>query len=279
MKTLAVANQKGGTGKSAFVTQFAYYLAAAGLRVLVLDNDHQANTSKALAQSTKPLVSQRTTSQLFLDRYDSIDVAPFVLIAADLGLLKLERQGRVEHNQFAGNFVHFLNAVSPCFDICLIDTNPNPDIRVIASLIGATHVISPIELNQEAVDGITLLLKHEEVGVEKIQRTLNKDLQFVGILPNKVESTPFHKQNFTQLARSGFAKYLIKSDPENSAFAFIPHRSVIAEAQADGCAIWEVKAKDAQGKPTGVIKTAGRDAWRDIKPVFQLIAQRMELAV
>ena len=45
------------------------------------------------------------------------------------------------------------------FDVCVIDTNPNPDIRLIAALASADFVLSPIQLNQEAIDGVRALLQ------------------------------------------------------------------------------------------------------------------------
>lgn len=281
MQTLATANQKGGVGKSAFDTQFAYYCAIIlKLRVLFIDNDHQGNASKALSKSNRVVVSKTTAYDLFKSKVTTIEEGDFVVIPADPQLMDLERNPQ-EHNAYAGNYMAFIESMQDRFDVCIIDTNPNPDIRMTVSFLVANHVISPIELNQEAIDGIYLLLKHKRVGIEKMQATLNKNLNFIGILPNKVESTPFHKTNFTQLALSGYGKYLIRPDSDANAFAYIQLRSVIAEAQADGCPLWEVKVKNKDGaaEPGAGIKTSARETWREIKPFFNLIAQRMNLEV
>lgn len=66
------------------------------------------------------------------------------------------------HNSFATNYQKFLKNVDSLFDVCLIDTNPNPDIRQVASLIVSDYVLSPIQLNQEAIDGIGGLLKRSK---------------------------------------------------------------------------------------------------------------------
>jgi len=285
MKTLVFANQKGGVGKSAIASQLAFYMhCVLKLRVIVIDADHQGNTTRPLTQSGKLTVSATNAATLFRARISQIEDAPFVLIPSSVDLMDLERDSQ-NHNNFANNLNAFMGSIQDKFDVCLIDTNPNPDIRLIAAFAVGTHVLSPIELNQEAIDGINLLLKHKRVGIEKMQKTVNKDLVFLGILPNKVESTPFHKFNFIQLAESGYGQYLVRPDPNKTEFAYINLRSVVAEAQADGCPIWEVKqkgkdglpARDAAGNLTGAIKTAGRDTWREIKPYFQLIVSKMNI--
>ncbi|KLB48412.1 chromosome partitioning protein, partial [Xanthomonas euvesicatoria] len=83
------------------------------------------------------------------------------------------RDGRSE---YATNLLSALTEIAPHFDICLIDTNPNPDIRQLASLVVADYVVSPIQLNQEAIDGIGDLLNHPKLGIRKIKATINKKL-------------------------------------------------------------------------------------------------------
>ena len=141
----------------------------------------------------------------------------------------------------------------------MIDTNPNPDIRLIAALASADFVLSPIQLNQEALDGVTALLNHERVGLRKIKAVLNPRLQFIGLLPTLVEPTPFQKANFVQVIER-YASLMIRIGDGPGQFANIPKRSAIAEAQASGEVLWEMK------------KTAARDAWREIEPSITRIA-------
>lgn len=286
-QTAVFANEKGGTGKSFIEVQYAYYLHSRGLRVICIDLDHQRNTSKPLAGSGLVTVSKHTASSIMRNRTTDIEDAPFVLVQADEGLMELEGEGKAAHNVFATNFSIFIKSLEGKFDVCLCDTNPNPDIRLIAALIAANFVISPIELNQEAIDGIHMLLKHKRVGIERIQATLNPKLNFLGILPNKVEAKPFHEFNFTQLAASGYGKYLITDAKDPKKFAFIQLRSVAAEAQADRCPVWAVKVKGPDGAPlkdkdgveVNTVKTAAREMWREIKPVFEMLAKKMNLEV
>ena len=65
----------------------------------------------------------------------ALPTRPFVLVPSSAGLLGLERQPTL-HNTFGRNFRSFIAAVDLQFDVCVIDTNPNPDIRVIAAQAG-----------------------------------------------------------------------------------------------------------------------------------------------
>lgn len=259
MKTTVLANQKGGVGKSAIAVQFADYLALLrSKRVLVIDFDHQRNTSKAIRTGGLATVSAVTSSMILKNKITTIEHADFVLIAGDGDLIKMEKQA-AEHNAFATNLYTFLASVADQFDFCIIDTNPNPDIRQLAALVVSDFVLSPLQLNQEAIDGIGDLLNHENIGIRKIQATLNKKLQLIGILPNMVEPTPFQRDNFRDLSKA-FAKLLI---PLDNGFAAIKKTTAIPEAQALGLPVWKVG------------KTSAREAWTQMRPIFDKIAQTM----
>ena len=258
MKTLVLCNQKGGVGKSAVATLLVHLLAHRGRRVLAIDLDHQGNFSKPLRLSGRVAVSAFASDALLTDRPPALPDQPFVLVPGGRGLLGLERQPAL-HTPFARNFRTFLAAVDSAFDVCVIDTNPNPDIRVIAALVSADFVLSPMQLNQEAMDGVSGLLNHERVGLRKIKAVLNPKLALIGLLPTMVEPTPFQKANFVQVVQQ-YHPLMIRIGDGPGAFASIPRRSCIAEAQAEGAVLWEMK------------KTAARDAWSEIEPSLARIA-------
>lgn len=265
MKTLVLANQKGGVGKSAVATQLAYYLQKLGQRVLFIDLDHQRNSSVPITQSGRAAVASFTSSQLLSAGGQSLPEGSLVLVAGDDALSALERQAD-KHNDFVNHLNGFLLSQAERFDVCIIDTNPNPDIRYAASLVVGDFVLSPIQLNQEALSGIGALLTHPRYGYRKIKQAINNKLELIGILPNMVEPTPFQRANFTQLAEK-HAGLLIVIDADAKRFAFIPKRSAVAEAQAAGQPIFEMK------------KTSAREAWLEIKPSFDILAARMGLEV
>ncbi len=264
MKILAFANQKGGVGKSAIATQFAHYLRTRGLSVLVIDLDHQQNTSAPLRLNSGVDVAACTASAVFeTDGSPPIPVGPFVLVGGDDCLSTLERQAQ-NHNAFANRFRSALAAWAR-FDVCIIDTNPNPDIRYATALICATHVLAPVQLNQEAIAGISALLGHPRYGVKRIQASLNPTLKFLGILPNMVEPTPFQRGNLQALATNYGNLLLSRRTADGVSFGYIQKRTAIAEAQAAGAFVGDMT------------KTSARDAWREIKPVFEMVAAGMGL--
>lgn len=262
MKTVVLANQKGGVGKSAVTVQLAYFFHfILGKRVLVIDMDHQRNTTKAIETGGLAVVSHIQASQLLTTKVSRVESANFVLITADNApLLKMEKQAD-QHNYFATNLQTFLKSIDQDFDVCLIDTNPNPDIRQLASLVVSDFVLSPLQLNQEAIDGIGDLLNHDNIGIWKIKAVLNPKLKLIGILPNLVEPTPFQRDNMRALCAQ-FVKLLI---PLEVGFAAIKKTTAIPEAQTVGLPVWKLG------------KTSGRQAWLQIKPVFEKIASIMEI--
>ena len=266
MKILVLANQKGGVGKSAIATQLAHYCNRRGLSVLVIDLDHQQNTSDPLRANPVVAATPFSASDLFERPQSFTDqTGKFVLVPGDDRLSLLERQPD-RHNQFAGNFRTAVRAAR-YFDICLIDTNPNPDIRYASALICADYVLAPIQLNQEAVNGIAGLLNHPKYGVARIKAALNPDLELLGLLPNLVEPTPFQRENLRKLITKFGARLIFDDIAGQRWFAHIPKRSSIAESQAAGVFLPDLE------------KSSAREAWRDIKPVFDAILKRMNLSV
>ncbi len=259
MKTLVLANQKGGVGKSAVATLLCHYLAQHGQRVLAIDFDHQGNFTGALRRSNRAVAVGTTADRLLAEPACVMPRADFVIVPGDAPLSMLERQSTL-HTPFARNLRAFLASMDPQFDVCVIDTNPSPDIRVIAALVSADFVLSPIQLNQEAMEGVHGLLNHPRAGVRKIKAVLNPKLQLIDLLPTMVESTPFQRANFVQIVQR-YHPLLIRIGAGPGDFASMPRRSAIAEAQAHGQVLWEMK------------KTAARDAWKEIEPTLRGLAR------
>jgi chromosome partitioning protein len=252
MKTLVLANHKGGVGKSAVATLLAQSFAHRGHRVLAIDLDHQGNFSKPLRLCKRLAVAPLTSEMLMTATVTSLADGANVLVPSSPALIGLERLPAL-HSPFARNLRRFLVAMDARFDVCVIDTNPNPDIRMIAALASADFVLSPIQLTQEAMDGIAALLNHERVGLRKIKALLNPKLHFIGLLPTMVEATPFQRTNMVQVVQH-YRSLLIPLSDRLGDIASFPKRTAIAEAQAAGALLWEVK------------KTAARDAWKEIEP-------------
>ena len=148
-----LANQKGGVGESAIGRQLAYYSARIGVRALYLDMDRQRDSANPIIRSKLAVVAPFTASQLLRGPPSSLPVGTFVLVASDDQLSRLEREP-ANHNDCGNHLAALISANAAHFDPCIIDINPNPDIRYGAALVVADYVLSPVQLNQAALEGI-----------------------------------------------------------------------------------------------------------------------------
>lgn len=259
MITLTVINNKGGVGKSFLSTQFAFYCALKrGLRTLFIDLDPQAHSSNCLFDS-KLFEPANVSSGLLMQQGGLRTTgAARLLVRADTNLEELERSGEEAHNGFVENLLNSLNEVKDDFDICIIDTNPSYDIRQIAALLAATHYVCPVNLKQEALEGVEMLLgRAQEVS------TINEKLQFAGLVLNMVERKPYQIENFKQLWV--LAKDLILKQENGLKPAWILNRNEYAAAQGQHRPVWVSK----NSKPG--------EAWYELRTVFLNLAAALNL--
>lgn len=156
MKILAVANQKGGVGKSAIATHLALRAAEPGSNVLVVDLDGQGTCTRNLLSEVPPdaclaheLLSVKTSSRVpSATAYAKVSIFPF---SHDLNAMEekspvIEQQLRVKLAALTG------------YDLCVIDTPPSLGRRLRAALRAADSVLTPFEAARESIDGIVDLV-------------------------------------------------------------------------------------------------------------------------
>lgn len=262
MIVLLLANQKGGVGKSALATQLVLHARISlNLRVVAIDFDHQGNLTNALRRNGT-FSEEKVSASSLLRAVPCVGSSDAVFVPADTELSALERE-RELHGAFAGNLIAAVKSFrTQGYDLCVLDVNPNPDIRYGAAMLAASHLLVPIQLNQEAIDGIRGVFDHPRFGYRKVKATLNQDLVFVGMLPNLVEPTPFQKTNFAALV-AAYPSALIQlpsvAGGEIARFASIPTRTAIPECQKDGLYMGASR------------KQSHRDAWRVVEPALRTI--------
>jgi chromosome partitioning protein len=278
MQILAVTNEKGGVGKTMFTCQFAFYCALKlGKRVLVVDFDHQGQASTCIQKSSHALTASITSDRLLTEETtaDGLGLpagATFVLVPSDRTLTLLEKEtskrasgGLTVGEKFVDNLWKFLDSAKHNFDICVIDTNPNPDVRMKAALLNADKVISPVQVLQEALDGIGALI--EDITVIK---NWNPSLHFIGILPNLIRGGDSLQKINLDTLKSQYGELLLRVRKTVNGrpvefFGAIPHRTSISEAQQMGVPVWELPAS-----------TADKCYRNELEPVFRNIAEIME---
>lgn len=185
MKILAVANQKGGVGKSTLAVHLAWLALEQGRPVLLVDLDGQANASRTFAREFTGLAA----SALFTTDPSALSAAPqalsdtFSLISADLGINDVEGLRLDSIRRPAAHLATLAASMDPD-TLCVIDTPPTLGRRLLAALIAADAVVSPLGLNGYSMQGIMDL----QGTINTVRRKFNPRLKNLGLLPNMVNS-------------------------------------------------------------------------------------------
>lgn len=181
MITVAIANQKGGVGKTTTAINIATAMAATGWRTLLVDLDPQGNASTGLGiagnsrdLSTYDLLIEGS-SLAQLAQKTSIPGLDIIPATQDLSGAEVELVAAPDR---AERLRQALGASSTRHDICFIDCPPSLGLLTLNALTAADTLLVPLQCEFFALEGLSQLLQT----VERVQQRFNPDLGIVGVV-------------------------------------------------------------------------------------------------
>ena len=237
-KILAVANQKGGVGKTTTAVNLAASLAHFGKRVLLVDLDPQGNATTGSGIDKSDIqygvYSVLTGDADIADARIRSEAGGYDVLAANRNLAGAE----IELVQEIAREMRLKNALATVqddYDFVLIDCPPTLTLLTLNGLVAAEGVLVPMVCEYYALEGISDLI----ATVRKIRQAVNPDLDITGIVRTMYDSRSRLVAEVSEQLRSHFGDLLFET--------VIPRNIRLAEAPSHGM---PVMAYDAQAKGT-----------------------------
>jgi len=226
MRTIAIANQKGGCGKTTSAINIAASLAELGKKVVIIDLDPQGHSTLGLGFSpenmNKTIYDVLTDSRVFIShsvlstKQNNLYLVPSNIL---LSGAEFELNG-MEGREFT--LARQLAATNGNFDICVIDCSPSLSLLTLNALVAGTDVIIPVQVHYYALEGLRQLLETVDI----VKERFNQNLKVLGVLLTFVEKRTMLSQQIEQQMRGYFGDLV---------FNTVIHRTIrLAEAPSAG---------------------------------------------
>ncbi|MBI4429476.1 MAG: ParA family protein [Ignavibacteriales bacterium] len=185
-KTIVIANQKGGVGKTTTAINLSACVAAAEKRTLLIDNDPQANATSGVGitaneKSTiyETLVGEKNVQEVIVETqmpFLSLVPSHINLVGAEIELVELENRERL--------LSRALEPVREKYDFIIIDCPPSLGLLTLNALSAADSVLIPVQCEYFALEGLGQLFNT----INMVKKTLNPNLDIEGVLLTMYDS-------------------------------------------------------------------------------------------
>lgn len=209
-KIIAIANQKGGVGKTTTAVNLAAALGILEKKILLIDADPQANATSGLGIDLKDI--QQGTYQLLEHSVTALDSiiktnSPNVdLIPSHIDLVAAEIE-LVDKNSREYMLKKSISAIQDQYDFILIDCAPSLGLITLNALVAADAVIIPIQCEYFALEGLGKLLNT----IKSVQKIHNKDLDIEGLLLTMYDTRLRLSNQVVEEVKKHFGKMVFKT--------------------------------------------------------------------
>lgn len=243
-RIIAIANQKGGVGKTTTAVNLSAALAAKGKKTLIVDMDPQGNTTSGLGLDKNEL--DKTTYEVIIgdstiqecireEVFENLSLLPANrnLAGAEIELMTVEKMQFIMKEN--------LELIRDSYDFIIVDCPPALGMLTVNAMTAANTVIVPIQCEFYALDGLTQLI----YTIELIQKSLNPDLTIEGVVFTMYDA----RTNLSLQVVENVKSYL----NQNIYKTIIPRNVRLAEAPSHGLPINLYDARSVGAESYGLL--------------------------